>query len=167
MRTFEHSDQLRVGINPTPTFPRFLVQNVGAGFTPARKEKGHPLLDGLLILPYALLVLSLSKDALLFLQCHLNVTAGTLFGTKTAPFAEIQVEFVQSGFFRYLNRIVRAIHKAIAAVIAESTAKASFGFIDDCFKIQGRIELLEMLQPHVDRQGFLLEPSGLLIIIRI
>ena len=88
MRPFEHSDQLRVGINPTPTFPRFLVQNVGAGFTPARKLKGPPSLEGLLILRYALL----------FLQCHLNVTTGTLFGAKTAPFAEIQVEFVQPRF---------------------------------------------------------------------
>jgi len=38
------------------------------------------------------------RYALLFLQCHLNVTAGTLFGAKTAPFAEIQVEFVQPRF---------------------------------------------------------------------
>jgi len=54
MRPFEHSDQLRVGINPTPTFPRFLVQNVGAGFTPARELKGPPMMEGLLILRYAL-----------------------------------------------------------------------------------------------------------------
>ena len=59
------------------------------------KEKGHPLLEGLLILRYAL---GAWRYALLFLQCHLDVTAGTLFGAKTAPFAEIQVEFVQPRF---------------------------------------------------------------------
>ena len=95
MRPFEHSDQLRAGINPTSTFPRFLVKNVGAGFTPARKLKGPPSLKGLLILRYAL---GACHYALLFLQRHLNVTAGTLFGAETAPFAEIQVEFVQPRF---------------------------------------------------------------------
>ena len=52
-------------------------------------------MDGLLILRYAL---GAWRYALLFLQCHLNVTAGTLFGAKTAPFAEIQIEFVQPRF---------------------------------------------------------------------
>lgn len=95
MRPSGDSDQLRVGVNPTPTFTRPLIQNVGAGFTPARKAKGHPIMDGLLILRYALCAW---RYALLFLHCHLNVTAGTLFGAKTAPFAEIQVEFVQPRF---------------------------------------------------------------------
>ena len=70
-------------------------ETVSSGPWRARKEKGHPLLDGLLILRYALGSL---RYALLFFQCHLNVTAGTLFGAKTAPFAEIQVEFVQPRF---------------------------------------------------------------------
>ena len=68
---------------------------VSSGPWRARKKKGHPLLDGLLILPYAL---GAMRYALLFLQRHLDVTAGTLFGAKTAPFAEIQVEFVQPRF---------------------------------------------------------------------
>jgi len=93
--------------------------------------------------------------------------AGALFGTEAASFAEIQIELVQPGFWRDLNRVVRTVHVAIATVKTLSTAETSFSLIDDRLEIEGRIDFLEMLQPHVDRQGFLFKASFLLIIIGI
>ena len=121
-------------------------------------------MDGLLILPYALCSL---PYALSLLQCHLDVTAGAFFGAKTAPLAEVQVEFIQPSFRRNLNSIVRAVHIAIATVIAKPTAKTSLRFIDNRLRIEGRIKFLEMLQPHVDGQSFFLEPSLLVVVVSV
>jgi hypothetical protein len=105
--------------------------------------------------------------ALLFLQRHLDIVTGTLFGAKTASFAEVQVEFIQTRFRRNLNSVVWTVDKTIAAVIAHSTAKTSFSLIDNRFRIEGGIELFKMLQTHLDRQGFLFEPSLLLVIVGV
>ena len=56
---------------------------------------------------------------------HINVMAGTLFGTKTASLTKIQVKFVQSRFLGDFYGIVRAVHVTIAAMETETAAETA------------------------------------------
>ena len=75
---------------------------------------------------------------------------GTFFSAETASLTKIQIEFVQPSFWRDLNRIVRAVHKAVATIETLTTTETSFSLIDNRLKIKWWIYFLEMLKPHVD-----------------
>jgi hypothetical protein len=93
--------------------------------------------------------------------------AWTFFGTQSASFAKIEVKFVFSPRRRYLNGIVRAVHIAIAAIETEPATKTALSLPGNFFAIKGRVNLSEILQPHMDRDRFLTESFCLLIIVSV
>ena len=93
--------------------------------------------------------------------------AGTFFGTQTASLTKIQVEFVFTGCRGYLNGVVRTIHIAIAAIETKAATEATLGFLDNIFAVKRRINLSEILEPRMDRDGFFAESFFLFIIVSI
>jgi hypothetical protein len=103
----------------------------------------------------------------LFFECHLNITARAFLGTKTTPFAKIVIKLVFSSGRRYLNRVVRAVHIAVVAFVAETAAKTAFSFFNNFLLVKMRIYFLEIFQTPVNRYGFLGESLPFLIVICI